>query len=237
MWTDFFIAKRRFPWYTKKKYKGDLSMEKNIKETKLCKYCQSEIPKKAKICPVCKRKQNRGGCLISIIVVIVLFLIIAIVSGGEKESQVNLVGSEEIKESVNETAQSETQPENRFVVGDIVETEDLRITFVSANPYTSDNQFIQPKEGYEYWKFEFAFENISDEDQSVSSMLNWECYADDTMTDQTWIGDENGLDGTLSPGRKTQGSVYFEIPVDSQSIEIEYDINFWLEDKIVFVAK
>ncbi len=31
-------------------------------ETKKCKYCQSEIDKKAKICPNCKKKQ--GGSLL-----------------------------------------------------------------------------------------------------------------------------------------------------------------------------
>lgn len=27
-------------------------------ETKLCKYCQTEIPAKAKICPNCRKKQG-----------------------------------------------------------------------------------------------------------------------------------------------------------------------------------
>lgn len=29
-----------------------------MEETKKCKYCQSDIPKKATVCPVCKRKQS-----------------------------------------------------------------------------------------------------------------------------------------------------------------------------------
>ena len=29
-------------------------------ETKKCKYCQSDIPKKAKVCPVCKKKQKKN---------------------------------------------------------------------------------------------------------------------------------------------------------------------------------
>ena len=28
-----------------------------MEETKKCKHCQSDIPKKAKVCPVCKKKQ------------------------------------------------------------------------------------------------------------------------------------------------------------------------------------
>lgn len=42
-------------------------------KTKNCKYCQAEIPKKATVCPNCKRTiSNRGGCL-SVIVVFVIF--------------------------------------------------------------------------------------------------------------------------------------------------------------------
>ena len=96
---------------------------------------------------------------------------------------------------------------------------------------------MQPKEGYEYWRFEFQFENISDSDKAVSSMMDWECYADNSKVDQTFIGDDNGLDATLSSGRTTQGAVFFEVPVGAESIELEYDINFWQSDKIVFVGK
>ena len=42
-------------------------------ETKLCKYCQTEIPAKAKICPNCKKKQ--GGAtkwFVAVVIVIIL---------------------------------------------------------------------------------------------------------------------------------------------------------------------
>ena len=31
-------------------------------ETKVCKHCQTEIPKKAKVCPNCRKKQ--GGLIV-----------------------------------------------------------------------------------------------------------------------------------------------------------------------------
>ena len=46
--------------------------------TKKCKYCQSEIDIKARICPVCKRPVKTHGCLISI--VIVLFMLLGVLS-------------------------------------------------------------------------------------------------------------------------------------------------------------
>lgn len=52
-------------------------------ETKVCKHCQTEIPKKAKVCPNCRKKQ--GGILKWIIVVIVAIAVISSFAGGDDE--------------------------------------------------------------------------------------------------------------------------------------------------------
>lgn len=212
-------------------------MENKEQETKLCKHCQTEIPKKAKVCPNCRKKQGGIGKWIAVAIVVLLIIGVS-AGGGDEEEKANKVG--EVSNSNVEKESSSDKVEetsNIFKAGDIVETEDLRITFVSAEQYEEDNEFLQPKDGYEYWKFEFKFENISDSDKSVSSMMDWECYADNSKVDQTWIGDDNGLDATLSSGRTTQGCVYFEVPLGAESIELEYDINFWKSEKIIFVGK
>lgn len=59
-----------------------MSENQNI-ETKKCKHCQSDIPKKAKVCPQCGKKQ--GGALKWIIIAIVALIIIGSASGGEDE--------------------------------------------------------------------------------------------------------------------------------------------------------
>ncbi len=56
------------------------------RETKLCKHCQTEIPKKAKICPNCKKKQGTSGCLVAIGIVVILAIIGAIAGGGENNN-------------------------------------------------------------------------------------------------------------------------------------------------------
>ena len=216
-------------------------------ETKLCKHCKSEIPKAAKICPNCRKKQGGIGKWIAIVIVIVLILAVATSGGGNKDKNPQKVGETATATTGNKTAEaqtadSETKEEteavnNVFSVGDIVETQNMKITYVSSGEYQSDDDFMQPKDGYVYWEFEFKFENISDSDQTVSSMMDWECYADNSKVDQAWIGSDNGLDATLSSGRETQGTIYFEVPEDAQNIELEYDINFWQSDKIVFVGK
>lgn len=204
------------------------------KETKMCKYCQTEIPKKAKVCPNCKRKQGGIGCLGVFLIVLGVFVFIgAFGSSMSKDKNPEKVG--EVGTELSETG---TQAiDNTFNVGDVVETDNFRITYESAGEYKSDNEFLQPKDGCEYWEFRFKFENISDTDQTISTMIDWECYADNSKVDQTWVADDNGLDGKLSAGREAEGAVYFEVPEDAESIELEYDINFWQSDKIIFVVK
>lgn len=51
-----------------------------MSETKICKYCKTEIPKDAKICPNCRKKQK--GKLGIIIAAVVILLIIGGVAGG-----------------------------------------------------------------------------------------------------------------------------------------------------------
>lgn len=52
---------------------------------KKCKYCQTEIDSKAKICPSCKKKQGKPKWLIALIVIAVI-IIIASVAGGSEEN-------------------------------------------------------------------------------------------------------------------------------------------------------
>ena len=55
----------------------------NSEKTKKCKYCKSEIPADARICPQC-RKKLKGGKLKWIFLLLVIFVIIGAASGGKK---------------------------------------------------------------------------------------------------------------------------------------------------------
>ncbi len=124
------------------------------------------------------------------------------------------------------------ETEGAFRVGDIVETKKERISFLSCGEYTSDNMFIQPKEGCRFVYFEFEFENVSDSDTSVST-IDFHCYANGSACESHYF-DEDMLSGTLSPGRKAKGCVYFEVPVDATVIEAEYEENLFTSKKVVF---
>lgn len=212
-------------------------------ETKICKHCQSEIPKKAKVCPNCRKKQ--GGKVKWIVIIILAIAVIGSVFGGNDSEEATKTGevatktegkdsNADSKEETTEDASEEV--DNTFRVGDVVETPNLKITYISAEEYQSDNQVIQPKDGYVYYRMEFEFENIGDVDQTVSSVASWDCYADGYAMDAQYFGDDT-IDATMSPGKKAAGAVYYEVPEDAKEITLEYETNFWSQNKIVFIVK
>ena len=212
-------------------------------ETKLCKHCQTEIPKKAKVCPNCKKKQ--GGVAKWIVIAIVVVLLIGSIGGSDEDSSgnsgdnssVNNTGNVENNNSDNkdENKDSEEKEDNIFYAGEYLETDDLKISYLSCQEYKSDNQFIQPKDGYVYYRLEFEFENIGNSDEFVS-YFDFTGYADGYAIEQTYLLDD-ALSATLSAGKKTKGAVYFEVPADAVEVTAEYEMNYWTEEKVIFVIK
>ena len=202
--------------------------------TKICKHCQTEIPKKAKVCPNCRKKQ--GGFVKWIIIGIVTIVVISSIAGGDDEKGTD---SNPKKTGQTQTSnQNENEKvDNEFAVGDVVETSDLKISFLSASPYTSDNEFLQPKDGYMYYRVEFEIENIGNSDEFVSS-VDFECYADGYLMDENYITADDYLStATISAGKKIKGAIYYEVPSNSQELKLEYEVNYFTEDKIIFNIK
>ena len=203
-------------------------------ETKVCKHCQTEIPKKAKVCPNCRKKQ--GGILKWIVIVIVAIAMISAFTGGDDEKGTES-NPKKTGQTENEGSDSKQPVDNEFAIGDIVETSNLKISYLSAEQYTSNNKFVQPKEGYIYYRVEFEFENIADSDEFVSS-VDFNCYADGYSMDESYVSAEDYLStASISAGKKIKGAIYYEVPADAQEIKLEYEVNYFTEDKIIFVIK
>ena len=122
-----------------------------------------------------------------------------------------------------------------YHVGDVVDLKDLKITYQECGTWESDNQFIQPVEGYRYVYLMFEVENIGSSDQSIS-FYSFDCYADGKDMSAVYSRDD-ALSATLSPGRKAVGTVAFEVPVDASVIEVEYVDNVWTSNRIVFAVE
>jgi len=122
--------------------------------------------------------------------------------------------------------------EGALHVGDVAEKSGMTITYLNCGEYQSGNQFIQPAAGNKFIFAELEFENTSNSDQSIT-YFEFTCYADGMHCDAHYSADDS-LSATLSAGRKTNGKVYFEVPADAETIEIEYIANFWTSDHAVF---
>lgn len=90
-------------------------MKKEKSETKLCKYCKTEIPYDAKVCPNCKKKQGGKGCLIAILAVIVIIIIIAVASSSGSKSTTS-------QNSDNQASQEETEEVLEIAPGDLLDS-------------------------------------------------------------------------------------------------------------------
>lgn len=73
------------------------------KETKLCKYCKTEIPGDAKICPQCRKKQGMGLLPKAAIVVVVLGIIGAVGGSGSNSDKTETVAESSAVETAAET--------------------------------------------------------------------------------------------------------------------------------------
>lgn len=194
---------------------------------------------------VTKQDTEKGTAIAGIItssvaIIISIVMLIAGVSlmdymGESSESPQTETSTDITSSSTTEADDTTENATNTFVVGDTVEGNGFKMTFVSSEDYTSDNQFLQPADGNKYMRFEFEFENTGDND-FIAAYWDFTCYADGYSVEQSYVADD-GLSATISPGKKVIGAIYFELPADASEIELEYETNFWTENKIVFVVK
>lgn len=212
--------------------------------TKKCKHCQSEIDKKANVCPVCKKKQ--GGILKFIIIgVIVVVILGALLNGGDEDKEPKKVTDNENKDDANNTSQptvtEKPAPEDiTFTVGETAQLNDINVTFVSVNE-SKGSDYNKPSDGKIFVLAEFEIENNSDKEISISSMMSFEAYSDSYSTSLSLSaliekGDKNQLDGTIAAGKKMNGVIGYELPTDWSELEIHFTPDFWSNKKIVFIA-
>ncbi len=114
---------------------------------KKCKYCQSEIDSKAKICPNCKKKQGVPGCLIAIIVFIVLIIIVALsYSGSNSESEKTSNSSSKTTKSsekftlIEDYKSDESNNYFYYIEGKIQNNRDKDFSYVQVTFTTYDSE-------------------------------------------------------------------------------------------------
>jgi len=174
---------------------------------KKCKYCQSEIDKKAKVCPNCKKKQ--GPHIIRwVILGIIAISIVACSLGGSND--------EERQKDFN---QGETAVYN-----------DIEYTITAVEKTQGTNEYLKPNEGYEYVKVTLKIENKSDEKISYNA-LDWQMVNSDGVEDAwgTYTPDDDITlsSGELDAGGKIEGVLVWEQKIGDNNLRLRYYDNIF----------
>lgn len=191
-----------------------------MEKLKRCKYCQTEIPKKAKVCPNCKRTLKSHGCLISILIFIGIIIVISVVSvltsnnryDKETDSQVMQESTENNERVENDQVQFGTgaaiSDELELVVNEVAEADSIS----AANGMMS----YKPDSG-KYAVVNVTIKNTSKESQNL--LLNYFKLVgpDEAEYVSTIIAvaDEKFITiDTINPNLDITGNLVFEIPRD-----------------------
>jgi len=171
---------------------------------------------------------------ISLILVILTVLCFAFFALGSGESgNTNTVSNDTVDVTQGNTSSA---PETIKVnVGETLNTDKLKVSYVNCEQYKGYNQYLGPKDGNVIYRLEFAVENIGDSDAYIST-FDFNCYADGVACDEYYGGDDD-LSATVSAGRKATGAVYFEVPANATEIEVEYETDWWTDSKAIFIVK
>lgn len=159
----------------------------------------------------------------------------------ESEEITKPVGTETEPETETETEtekESETaKKSDELTIGSSFESGGLKISIDSADLNFSDfdNSYglYDLPSGMKYISVSFTFENTGKSDEYVS-IYDFDCYADNSSCEQQFLPDDSDFINTnLSSGRNISFRTYYAVPIDSQSIELEYETSMWTGKKAI----
>lgn len=188
-----------------------------------CKACSKEIASNAKSCPGCGAKNSKPFYKKIWFWIVAVIIAAGIGGAGSDEPKVVSEGDESTIET-SQIQQNNTSKVKTFKIGDVIELNDFRIT-VNGIRTSNGSQFIKPSEGNEYLYVDATVENISNEEQTVSSVMMFKVVDQDGRAmNQSIVDDANGqLDGTVGAGRKISGEYVVEVPTGATGLELQFD--------------
>lgn len=160
------------------------------------------------------------------LIFVLLVASFACASGDNTGTKVGEVSGESMSD---ESASGDQQPtpvptQETFKLGDIVQVKGFTMALTDLT-YSSNN-ILQAT---------FAFENQSDEDVNVSSMLSFEARtADGTKLEQEIFDCASSLDGSILPGDRLKGSVCYKGAPETGITKIYFQDNIFASGATVF---
>lgn len=143
-----------------------------------------------------------------------------------------------VKATNSAPSQQETKTEATFGLNETAKFKALTFTATEIKESGGDG-FFTPESGNVFVGVRFTIENISDEEQSVSSLLLFEGYADDVKCDYSFNAacafSDGQLDGTIAPGKKLVGWYAVEVPENWKQLELNVQSSWLASSAATFV--
>ncbi|GAG64650.1 unnamed protein product, partial [marine sediment metagenome] len=125
------------------------------------------------------------------------------------------ITEEKIEEVIEETPKTEI-----FEIGDTIKMGNLQFKVNSVRTSEGD-EFFKPDEGNVYLFVDITIENISNEEENISSLLMFKIVDKDGRSyNIALLGEAKGsVDGSLGAGRKMTGELSYEVLKDINEFE------------------
>lgn len=134
-------------------------------------------------------------------------------------------------DSTSDVASQETEDKN-FGLNETAVFKNLKVTATKLEE-SNGKDYFYAESGKVYVGVNFEIENISNETQSISSLLLFDAYADDIKCEYSLSANiafgDGTLDGEIAPGKKLVGWYAVEVPQEWKQLELEVKPE-WLSD-------
>lgn len=182
-----------------------------------------------------KKKKKRTIIILASVAAALVLLFIIIGIGGSSSGEPEKVDGE--SSVTTSAADDSTEQKSVYTAGETIKVDDLKISFTSCDTdFKKYEQYSAPKSGMKYVRATFTFENTSSTDISLGS---FECYADDTAYEAAYLMDDSKTTDleTISAGKKFNAVLYYEVPKDAKNVILQYEADYWSDEKIEFAIK
>ena len=184
-------------------------------QTKQCKYCRSDIPADAKVCPHCRKRQKGGKGKWIVLGLVVVIVIAAIVGGGKESSSApQMAQSQETVAAAETQSQPQTEKVQNDFSGDCgisasaeMETDIIGQPTVTASIMNTTDKDISAIKFYcvpmnvygEELKGVFSVNELSTDDTIAAGMSDsrvWQLLDTDVKTVKLFVYSVYFSDGT-----------------------------------------
>ena len=136
-----------------------------------------------------------------------------------------------------------TKDEVTYSVGEPATVDDITITLKDVYQ-NGGSSFYQPEAGCEFVILEFQVQNNKKNDLSLSTMLSFSMWCDDTLytidveaLSTAMFSGKYQLDTVVEPGKKVTGVIGYQVPQSWKKIRVEFTPELLFGDKVTFLVE